>query len=267
MSFNTLWINSYKSVINLSQDPISGQLTGTYRSTTGGTGTYDVIGWASLNDPDNKAGQTMAISILWRSNDGGISDPSHEVSGMAGQVVALIPEENIVVMHLFVETDPSSGMQLGFYPDKLTFIPTKSIQVPDTISTLAELESMQEDTVSGIWVGFINGVMIEIELQLCKPGETRIEGIITYSNTVQYPIAGFTDIFSQTAKLNLQGITFSTYIDEPHGRICIAMAGYLNLTTNKVTLIQLSAQSTKPDATWQQVIMEKWDLERKVELA
>lgn len=267
MSFKTPWINSYKSIINLSQDPISGQLTGTYRSTTGGTGTYDVIGWASLNDPDNRAGQAMAISILWRSNDGGISDPSHEVSGMAGQVVALIPEENIVVIHVFVETDPGSGMQLGFYPDKLTFIPTKSMFSHDNISTLPANESNPKDTFSGIWVGQVNGVIIEIALQLCKPGETRIEGTISYSNSIQYPIVGFTDMFAISAKLNMQGISFSTYIDEPHGRTFIAMAGYLNLTTNKVTLIQLSAQSTKPDATWQQVIMEKWDLERKVELA
>jgi hypothetical protein len=71
MGLSNAWINSYNSLMKLQQDPVTGMLTGTYSSTTGGTGTYDIVGWAALNKPTTKAGQGMAISILWRSNDGG----------------------------------------------------------------------------------------------------------------------------------------------------------------------------------------------------
>ena len=124
MSFINPWVNSYNSLMKLQQDPVSGILKGTYSSTTGGTGTYDVIGWASLKDATPDAGQTMAISILWRSNDGGISDPSHEVSAMAGQVISINKEQNLVLLHIFVETNPGTVPTTGIYPDKLIFTPT-----------------------------------------------------------------------------------------------------------------------------------------------
>ncbi len=268
MSFINPWINTYNSIMDLVQDPITGMLKGSYRSTTDGSGTYDVIGWASLTDASNNAGQTMAISILWRSNDGGKSDPSHEVSGMAGQVVVVNPAQNLSLMHLFVETDPDSGMQTGFYPDKLIFTPTNAMASATTgntsdISKPPVPDPIVKDNISGIWTGSVDRKRIEVKLVLPDPLETNVRGTISYSDGNVYPITGFTDIFAETAGLNRQGISFSTYIDEPGGRICIAMAGYLDLTTNKILLNRLSAQSTKSDSTWQQVIMQSYDLEKK----
>lgn len=268
MSFTNPWINTYNSIMNLVQNPVTGMLKGVYSSTTDGSGTYDVIGWASLTDASNTAGQAMAISILWRSNDGGKSDPSHEVSGMAGQAVAVNPGQNLSLMHLFVETDPNAGMQTGFYPDKLIFTPA-DVTVPASpnntgnITNASAPQPIVKDNISGTWKGAVAGKWIELTLILPDPLETQVHGTISYADGVGYPLVGFTDIFAETGGLSWQGISFSTYIDEPGGRICIAMAGYLNLTTNKISLTQFSARSTKPDSTWEQVIMQSYDLEKK----
>ena len=266
MSFTNPWINIYNSVMDLTQDPTTGMLKGTYRSTTDGSGTYDVVGWASLTNPTADAGQTMAIAILWRSNDGGKSDPSHEVSGMAGQAVLINPVQNLSLMHLFVETDPNSGMALGFYPDKLIFTPT-TIIAPASSGNRDNLANPTapagRDGISGTWKGSVDGKMITLTLSLFNPLQTNVEGSICYSDGGTYPIAGFTDIFAAAGKLNWQGLSFSTYIDGSNGRTSITMAGYLNLATNKISLIRFSAQSTKPDSTWEQVMMQPCDFEKE----
>ena len=254
MNFATAWINSYHSLMKLNQDPVTGMLKGTYASTTGGTGTYDVIGWASLQDATPAAGKTMAISILWRSNDGGKSDPSHEVSGMAGQAVAISTEENLELLHLFVETNPATTPDLGFYPDKLIFVPSTGNE--QTINTIdaAPIASVATtaDRISGIWYGKTAAGIIEIYFQLPVPGQTQLIGTILYPNGNSYPIVGFTDIFAMAPSFTWQGVSFSTYFDGPGGRRCIALAGYLDLVSNKIQLMQLTAQATDAGSTWYQ---------------
>ena len=264
MSFTQPWINAYNSLLDLQQDPITGMLRGTYSSTTGGSGTYNVIGWASLQNATPAAGQTMAISILWRSNDGGISDPSHEVSAMAGQVVAINPQKNLVLMHIFVETNPDTVPKTGIYPDKLIFTPTAkaSSLTKNNLGTTAHKNPRNKDNLSGIWSGKISGKLMKISIQLADPRATRLLGEVTYPDGSTYPIAGFTDIYASPPAYNWQGISFSTYIEGPDGRECIAMAGYLDLTTNVINLTRLSAQSTGADSTWYQVQIEQLQLEK-----
>jgi Avidin family len=269
MTFPSTWINSFNSLVKLSQDPVTGFLQGTYSSTTDGSGTYDVVGWASLSDPTPAAGQTMAISILWRSNDGGKSDPSHEVSAMCGQVVATNPEANLVLIHLFVETNPNvvPKIDTGSYPDKLIFTPYSSTvptNQPNQPGTGGAGATTAVDNLSGKWVGAIRGKVTIIIINVPVPGQTQLEGKIVYTDGSSYPIMGFTDIFASTPAFNWQGIAFSTYIDEPAGRTCIAMAGFLNLNTHKIHLTQLSSKSTASDSTWYQTSMEQWELEKGI---
>ncbi|MEO6670890.1 MAG: avidin/streptavidin family protein [Ferruginibacter sp.] len=264
MSFTTAWVNSYHSLMKLKQDPVSGMLIGTYSSTTGGTGTYDVVGWASLQDATPATGQTMAISILWRSNDGGKSDPSHEVSGMAGQVVAMSTEQNLELIHLFVETNPATVPHTGFYPDKLIFVPSKgdeNILVTDAAPPGPPVSGTAE-RISGTWSGRTTEGIVVIHIQLTGTGQTQIHGTIKYPNGNSYPIAGFTDIFASEPAFTWQGISFSTYIDGTTGRKCIAMAGYLDLVSNKIHLMQLTAQATDPGSTWYQAQLAQLILDR-----
>ena len=124
-------------------------------------------------------------------------------------------------------------------------------------------QPIRKDNISGTWKDSVAEKWIEIKLVLPDPLKTQVEGIISYSDGGSYPLAGFTDIFAETGGLNLQGITFSTYVDGLNGRICITMAGYLNLSTNKISLTRFSAQSTQPGSTWQQVIMQSCHIEKK----
>ncbi len=267
MSFTHPWINPYNSIMDVTQDAVTGRLSGTYRSTTGGSGTYDVVGWASLADASITEGQPMAISILWRSNDGGKSDPSHEVSGMAGQVVAGNEGQFLSLMHLFVETDPNSGMQLGSYPDKLIFTPTTETdptrhqQAGDLATPVASVSPAQ-DNISGTWIATIGAEEIKIILALPDPSQTRVQGNIGYTDGGSYPVAGFTDIFAAGLGLKQQGISISTYTEGANGRACITMAGYLELANNQLKLTRFSAQSTKPGSTWEQVTMETFNFEK-----
>lgn len=265
MSFATPWINSYNSIMNLVQDSVTGMLTGTYASTTGGTGTYDVIGWASLQNATIKLGQTMAISILWRSNDGGKSDPSHETSGMAGQLILAGTQQNLVLEHIFVETDPNTVPQTGFYPDKLIFIPAKSAETNANNNTAGLITASAEmrENLAGTWAGIIAGEYVEICFNLPVKGAIQLAGTITYTDAKTYPIVGFTDIFARSSSLNLQGISISTYINEPDGRKCISMAGHLNFSNGKIALVIMKAEATAPDSTWHHVKLEQCRLEKK----
>lgn len=266
MSFAIPWINSYNSIMKLTQDPVTGMLSGTYASTTGGTGTYDVIGWASLLEATNKLGQTMAISILWRSNDGGKSDPSHEASGMAGQLILVGTEQSLVLEHIFVETEPNTVPHTGFYPDKLIFTPVTSVEInavsnaADFITTSAEMRKNLE----GIWTGEIADKQVEVCFNLPVKGAIQLSGTITYTGEKTYPIVGFTDIFALSSSLNMQSISFSTYIDDPDGRKCISMAGHLNLGNGKISLAKMEAKATAPDSTWHHVQLEQCQLQKKI---
>ena len=266
MSFATPWVNSYNSIMKLIQDPVTGMLSGTYASTTGGTGTYDVIGWASLQEATSKLGQTMAISILWRSNDGGKSDPSHEASGMAGQLILTGSQQSLVLEHIFVETEPDTIPHTGFYPDKLIFTPAESAETnaaDNTAKFIAATAEMREN-LEGTWVGTIAEQCVEICFNLPVKGAIQLAGTITYPDGKTYPIVGFTDIFAVSSSLNMQSISFSTYTDEPNGRKCISMAGHLNLSNGKIALAKMKAEATAPDSTWHHVQLEQCQLEKKI---
>lgn len=93
MTLNGTWINEYGSEMQLKVDE-TGLITGSYKSTTGATGTYRVVG-VSDAEPVNGV-QTMAFCISWRpeistevneSDNGSASDdPVHWCSGFTGRL-------------------------------------------------------------------------------------------------------------------------------------------------------------------------------------
>lgn len=258
MSFDNSWVNEYHSLIQIKQDPVNGMLTGLYSSTTGGTGTYDVVGWASLQDPTEKAGQPMAITVLWRSNDGGKSDPSHEVSAMAGQVITIKNGLQLSLVHVFVETDPvSAKIEAGFYPDKLIFSPDLSIHnLTNNIGAANPADKMTGVNISGQWLS--DSELNDIQsLNIVQPDSFNcsIKGMIVYKDGKQFELIGFTDIYAKSGNLVKQSIGFSTYIDHNGNRTCISHAGYLDIETGKLCITCLNANSTSNDANYTQVNM------------
>jgi hypothetical protein len=265
MSFENAWINEYHSLIQLKQDPITGMLSGKYSSTTGGTGTYDVVGWASLDNPTEQAGKPMAITVLWRSNDGGKSDPSHEVSGMAGQVITMDNNLKLSLVHIFVETDPvSSKIEAGFYPDKLIFLPkdeARKISSPPENNDINT--TIRGIAIAGKWKSSNANIAID-SIQLMQPDKfsCNINGIIQYKDGSQFEIIGFTDIYATSSNLSKQAIGFSSYIDVLGKRTCISMAGYFDANSNKIRITSMHSIATANDANYTQVNMELFELER-----
>lgn len=256
MSIVNKWLNSFGSLMTLKQDPKTGLLKGTYASTTGGTGVYDVVGWAEVDPPTSDAGQNVALSILWRSNDGGKSDPSHEVSAMAGQVLINDGNQLLDLIHVFVETKLHTTPAPGYYPDKLIFkVPVTDPSPPPRAGLAKKLNDPNPISadLSGTWMGIIQGEKIKIEFSPSIPGSTFLDGIISYPEGDSYPINGFTDIFALSSGFRFQGITFSSYIREEGKSQFISMAGYLDFSDNNIYLTQLLSQSTSYANRWYQV--------------
>ncbi|BDQ11407.1 avidin/streptavidin family protein [Sediminibacterium sp. TEGAF015] len=263
MSINNSWVNEYHSLLQLKQDPTTGMLSGLYSSTTGGIGTYDVVGWASLHEPTEQAGQPMAISVLWRSDDGGKSDPSHEVSAMAGQVINMDNKLQLSLVHIFVETDPNSAkIEAGFYPDKLIFLPKESTpSLSSNIGPANPDDRIEGVNVEGIWLNDNDSSELQ-SLQIVQSDihSCTINGFLKYKDGSQFALIGFTDNYATNSKLSKQSIGFSSYIDNVGSRTCISFAGYFEIDTGKLYLNSLHANATSNDANYTQVRMDFFQL-------
>ncbi len=255
------WHNSYGSLLTLELNNKTGALIGTYASTTGGTGTYDVVGWCALNSATEAIGQPLCISILWRSNDGGKSDPSHEVSMMAGQLFLIDGAESLVLNHMFIETKAATTPALGNYPDKLVFFPYP--QGPTTQIKIADMPTTQASTLPGSWSGTIQDKKFTLELQATPESATGLSGTICFDNGPTEYITGFTDGFAQTDGFARQGVTLSTFRNEGEERILVAMAGYLDLRTQKLYFNQFETRATSPDNKWYQTVIAGVELIKK----
>ena len=136
MSFTGKWINSYNSVMTLTQ-ALDGTISGSYSSITGSSGSYYVLGYANPADATPALGQAAALSIYWKSYAGGIGDPSwHWVSGLSGQMtLASDASPSLVLLHAMVATCDFPGLATaGTYPDKLVYVP---YMPGTTVATLA----------------------------------------------------------------------------------------------------------------------------------
>lgn len=259
MSINNSWVNEYHSLIQLKQDPATGMLSGLYSSTTGGTGTYEVVGWASLHEPTEQAGQPMAISVLWRSDDGGKSDPSHEVSAMAGQVITMDNKLQLSLVHIFVETDPDSAkIKAGFYPDKLIFLPKEStLSLSRNIGPANPDDKMEGLNLKGIWkTDNANTALQSLHIEQPDIHSCTINGFLKYKDDSQFELIGFTDNYAINSKLSKQSIGFSSYIEKDGSRTCISFAGYFEIDTGKLQINSLHANTTSNDANYTQVRMD-----------
>lgn len=78
------WTNEFGSTLEVGEITTEGTFSGTYKSSTGATGIYPVVGVADPEPIDNN--QTVSFSVTWRSLEGE-PDPSwHWVSGFVGAI-------------------------------------------------------------------------------------------------------------------------------------------------------------------------------------
>jgi hypothetical protein len=92
-------------------------VTGTYESSTGFTGTYEVIGYQTTAEPTPNAGQAVSLAIDRHSIVAGPPDNSwHWVSGLSGQISIQNGVEQLVLLHALVASIEFPGPR----PLKLT---------------------------------------------------------------------------------------------------------------------------------------------------
>jgi hypothetical protein len=108
------------------------------------------------------------------------------------------------------------------------------------------------DPVEGNW-NCVQDPTIRLSLALQDQTWGYITGTLTTScGTAR--LVGFTDTYAVLDKLTLQGLTLSVLLSE--GRSVVALAGTLNLSTNKLSLAWLQSIGTLASSTWIQTCFE-----------
>lgn len=139
MSLAGVWKNAYGSTMSLSLvNP--NLVTGNYKSSTGSTGTYEVIGYQTSADPSSQAGQAAALAIDWHSVVAGPPDNSwHWVSGLSGQLSIQNGVEQLVLAHSLVASIDFPGLAAaGTYLDKLIYQRVSTTPIQERVPAPAE---------------------------------------------------------------------------------------------------------------------------------
>lgn len=267
MSIAGTWLNSYGSTMVLTQDPSTGWLAGTYKSSTGSTGEYNVLGFALNAPPTTALGEAFAISIFWRSIDGGQGDPSwHWVSGLGGQAV-LGPGTSSVtlsLLHCMVATDAFPGLaQPGTYLDKLIYESTPigaGVPIASGLArpALRRAAAVVANPINGTWICQQNTSTI-LNLTLSDPTTGIVNGSLVYNGTT-YMLNGFTDSYVDGA-IPLQSLAVVARLDALNS--VVSLSGSLDLGTGIISLTQLMNSGTANTATYVQTTVDKLTFQMK----
>lgn len=244
-----MWTNSYGSVMAL-QQLVGGMVTGTYRSSTGSTGEYYVVGMADAGDPTPQRGQCVALTIYWRSFTGGKGDPSwHWVSGLGGQLDVSGAQPTLYLMHEMVATCDFPGLAAaGTYVDKLIYMPKKDAAAGSAPELAIEQPEVSADPISGLWV-CREDPSLRLELALNNPSVGYVTGN-WYTATEQALALGFTDTDALSGGIPRQGLAVGIGMDAAGS--CRSMAGSLEFSSAVLTLTVFTSRGTARDAIYTQ---------------
>lgn len=247
MDISGSWQNEYGSIMVLEQS--SARVSGTYRSSTGSTGEYLVLGSTDPN-PNPSRGQSLALSIFWRSTSGGDSDPSwHWVSGMSGQLTQINSKPTLNLIHALVATtDDPQVANIGTYIDKLlytqTTLPSSRREV-----TMPKLGAKVGDPIEGTWTcNQDRSTSLILQVDDIESGVVSGQLLIAQ---IPYQLMGFTDTYF-ASDMVLQGLAVTAMVtgDTQQPAKCIALAGSLNRAEDILSLLDLTSQGTAPDSTY-----------------
>ncbi len=263
MSVTGTWINVYDSKMQLTQDPDTGLITGTYSSTTGSTGTYSVLGYATSKSPTTDAGEALGLAIFWRSiNSGDPEDNSwHWVSGLGGQAVSGTSSPILNLNHCMVATIPLGAIAAGNYLDKLIYNNTMIAEGSGSGSASANMAAPAikqafapvASPINGLWTCQQNN-QIQLNISLTDATTGVVTGTMAIGNGAS-TLAGFADPYAQGDNLAVQAVSvvaIASGLNE-----VISMSGSLNFSTGILTLVEFINQPTAQNSTWLQTIFSE----------
>ncbi|HYR28571.1 MAG TPA: avidin/streptavidin family protein [Thermoanaerobaculia bacterium] len=258
MSVTGQWVNVYGSVVNLTQQ--GNTVFGTYASTTGSSGAYWVAGFCNPNLPTDGSGQSVAWSILWRSFEKGVPDPSwHYVSGFSGQMLPTAGTSLLVMTHDLVATTPDPGVVpgLGGYIQTLTYQAATGLPVPGQWPP-PFVPPQSPDPVDGNW-RCVQDPAVRLSIAVQDTSFGFLTGTLSTAAGAT-DLAGFTDDGAGAAGLYLQGLTITALL--PDGATVVALAGSLDLRAGTLSLAWLKSLGTAAASTWTQTRIAGMDFVR-----
>jgi saccharopepsin len=240
------WKNDYGSVMTLA---VTGnRVCGTYQSSTGSTGKYEVTGF-QLGAPANPAlSQPVALAIEWHSIGGDPADPSWNwCSGLSGQMTVTPAGDRLALSHVLVASSDFPGLaEQGTYVDKLIYrrVDTAALEDPGA----APLERLAiEDALNGAWVAD-NGTTLE--LSVYASSQRRLGHVRGQLSTPvgHVEVSGFTDINATASKLSLQSVSLTAA--QTRESSASSLCGSLELQGEVLNLFSVTSSATTPQRSY-----------------
>ncbi|KAF2407488.1 Avidin family protein [Pseudomonas antarctica] len=235
------WQNDYGSVMTLE---LSGQrVRGTYQSSTGSSGRYDVIGFSSGPGATHALNPPLALAIEWHDVDEQTRDPSwHWVSGLSGQLSSTDQGDVLTLSHLLIaSTDFPDLARRGNYVDKLVY---RRMAQPAGAKACVPFASIPvENPLSGRWVASDETCLT---LHVEADSQHRfgmVKGHLMLGGAVS-EVCGFTDITAPTSHLAFQSVSL-TVINPQDGAVS-TLCGSLDLIGQTLNLLVLATSPSAP---------------------
>lgn len=264
MSLAGVWKNAYGSTMSLSL-VTPNLVAGTYQSSTGSTGTYEVIGYQTSEEPTSVAGQAAALAIDWHSVVAGPPDNSwHWVSGLSGQLSIQNGLEQLVLAHsLVASVDFPKLAAAGTYIDKLIYqrvstTPTQErLPVPDEGHGAAVA-----DPLIGSWLA-ADGTSLLISSVVPYTGNAFgwVLGKLIWKGGPSL-LYGMTDINAQSAGLTKQSVSIVA-LPSDQGGPALSLSGTLDLGSGILTMLELQSQSTAPANSYLQTQVSSLEFSKR----
>jgi hypothetical protein len=249
MSLSGAWQNSYGSIMSLTQDD-DGLVSGAYRSSTGSSGTYYVLGLAAPTEPTARLGQPVSLTIFWRSIEPGKPDPSwHWVSGLGGQLTLQNGRPTLILLHALVATEDFPGLAPpGTWLDKLVFLPNTDDAATQPLPPALRRNATGMDPLDGSWVCEQDpGLSLQLSVLDAKYG--TVQGSLSGADS--RAVYGFTDSYATAAGLPLQGVALAVGVDPASGR-SQCLAGHLDRAGGRLAFSAFDSRGTAADASYVQ---------------
>jgi hypothetical protein len=263
MSFKGMWLNEYGSAMNLSHDD-DGRVFGSYRSTTGSTGTFYVLGYADPREYGAARGRSVSLSIFWRSIGDDPADPSwHWVSGLGGQLLEERGDETtILLLHDMVATAAFPGQaDVGRHLDKLVFTQKSDARVAAIASARDIIASAPSAglpcALSGTWVDE-SDPSTRLLPKLLDSRFGFAEASLEVGGKACAAI-GFIDPFAEAEGCRLQAISLSGLIDREKGET-ITLSGSLDRSERVATLTVFRNSGTTHELRYTQTTVDQFRL-------
>ena len=264
MSLAGVWKNSYGSTMSLSLVD-QNLVAGTYKSSTGSTGTYEVIGYQTGHEPTSAAGQAAALAIDWHSVVAGPPDNSwHWVSGLSGQLSIQNGIEQLVLAHSLVASVDFPGLAAaGTYIDKLIYQRVSTAPIEERPSAPGEGQgAAAADPLVGSWFA-ADGTALLISSVVPYSGNAFgwVLGKLIWKGSTSL-LYGMTDINAQSAGLTKQSVSIVS-LPSDQGGPALSFSGTLDLGSGILTMLELQSQSTAPANSYLETQVSSLELSKR----